>query len=182
MVVANTPAAWDERAKEPESWQAAMWSKEGQEARFEAVARRLRLREGQTVLDYGCGTGRFREWLPAGVHYYGYDWSKVMRERARASGATILRRLDQLRFDHVVAIGTFNLADSWSKDKTGEELLDLWMRHTDKSLTVCLYRGTDLECIPYSPAEAAIWAGRFTKRYLIDADYLDNDFLVTMRR
>ena len=142
MTLLNTPTAWDERAAEPESWRAAMWSKAGQEARFEAVLRRLQLRDGQTLLDYGCGTGRFQEWLPDGIHYYGHDWSRVMRERARTSGATILRRLDELTFDHVVVIGTFNLAHSWSKERTWAELEKLWKR-ARRSMVVCLYRGID---------------------------------------
>jgi SAM-dependent methyltransferase len=184
-LLANTPGAWDERAAEPTSWQAAMWSRKGQEARFKAVRSALRLDPGDSLLDYGCGTGRLRRWLDP-VEYYGYDWSPAMRERARLDQAewpgTILDELPPGRFDHVVCVGTFNLADGWSKDETGMTLLDLWMKHVGKSLVVCLYRGEDPACLRYLPVEAAMWAQRLCKRWAIDASYLENDFMLVMRR
>lgn len=179
-MIANSPAAWDVRAAAPTSWEAALWSKMGQVKRFKAIRRNVSMESGETVLDFGCGTGELRNELFR-RYYFGYDWSPAMRERARRiPGGTILDELGDRRFDHVVCVGTFNLADQWSKDETGMTMLDLWMRHTDKSLAVSLYRGLDPDCLSYSPIEAGIWANRLTNRWKIDTSYLDNDFLLVM--
>jgi SAM-dependent methyltransferase len=145
--VQNTPESWDRMAALPTPWEAASWSEEGQRRRFETVARLLgeRMRPGESVLDYGCGTGAFADWkIGLGLRHwrYGYDWSPQMRARARAEHPelVVLEELPDRMFDHVVCIGPFNLSDSWSFADTRECLAGLWAK-TARTLIVSLYRG-----------------------------------------
>lgn len=146
MNVPNTPQAWDGRADMDDSWEAAMWSERGQRVRHETVLELLRPRlvMGQSLLDFGCGTGSFRSRLPC-VNYLGVDWSPRLLERARREHPTA-RFLGEVpvdsEFDHVVCIGPFNLADNWSHMKTYETLHDLWGR-TRQSLIVSLFHQSE---------------------------------------
>ena len=123
-VIENTPQAWSERAKKGRSWDAAMWSQEGQQERFTAVLNAIRPQRGETLLDFGCGTGAFAEALPAGVQYLGYDWATGMIERAEREH--VYRDFTTHEptgvFDFVVCIGPFNLRDNWTKEQTWEKL------------------------------------------------------------
>lgn len=48
------------------------------------VGEKLHVEEGMTVLDIGCGIGRWGEWFcPQGVSYIGIDGSPKMIERAQ---------------------------------------------------------------------------------------------------
>lgn len=188
-MIANTPAAWDERALDmTTSWEAAGWSKESQEARFMKIAEMLEERiffPDDMVLDYGCGTGAFSVWLPDDAQYFGYDWSPEMRARARREHprATILPELDdELVFDHVVCIGPFNLANHWSKEQTWETLVELWTMHTRRSLVVSLFRAreqTPSGMLAYTPTDVVELAERLqAKRFVIFADHLPNDLIL----
>jgi len=181
-VIANSPTAWDARAHAQWSWQASLWSQRGQQRRFATVANALNVQPHETILDFGCGTGRLRQFIEG--HYYGFDWSPAMRERARADqagyDAVILDELAaDYRFDHVVCIGTFNLKADWSKAQTWDTLKDLW-KHVERTLTVCLYRGDDPDCLSYAPGEALAFSLSFTKRYILDTTYLPNDSMLVM--
>lgn len=180
-MIANTPEAWSERAAIEAPWDAARWSQEGQERRFKAVLRHLDLVDGDTLLDFGCGTGYFSEFLPTSVAYYAYDWASGMRERVRSTydRAWVLDEMQtDMQFDHVVCIGTFNLAESWSKEQTWDTLEWLWTL-TRKSLVACFYRGSDLACLHYEPEEVLAFTG---DSFSIDCIYLPNDILLDMRR
>lgn len=184
--LANSPSAWTERATAATSWDAAMWSERGQQARFDAVLQHLELADGDTLLDYGCGTGALNDRLPDGVRYYAHDWSDAMLARTKKEhpGATVLdeRDLDGMRFDHVVAVGPFNLKDGWWKQRTWDTLAGLW-RAANKSLVVSLYRGDDTACLRYSPIDVAVLVGTLgARRFTIDGSYLDNDLLVAVYR
>jgi SAM-dependent methyltransferase len=184
-LVANSPQAWSERARSRTSWEAAMWSESGQTRRFLAVLRHLELRSGDSVLDYGCGTGRFCAFLPPDVGYYGLDWSEEMRRRVADEHprARVLCELPDLIFDHVVCVGTFNLADGWSREQTFAQLADLWNGYTRRTLVVSLYRGHDPSCLRYQPEDLVEFARRLgCQSFAIDATYLENDLLLELRR
>lgn len=181
----NTPMAWSERAQLPTSWEAAGWTEAGQRERFHAVLRHLNLEAGDSLLDFGCGTGSFSDLLPADIRYWGYDWAPGMRERARQEHPERwFDNLDETEvFDHVVCIGTFNLLDNWSVQQTFGELEDLWRYRTRRSLVASLYRGDDLVCIRYEPADLLDFIRLVgCTRYVIDASYRENDILLEMRR
>ncbi len=186
-LIENTPAAWSERALHAAtSAEAAMWSEGGQTRRFLAALRLLSLRADDTLLDYGCGTGRFCEFLPPDVLYYGHDTSPQMLERMTDEHprATPMEALvDGVYFDHVVAIGCFNLADNWSKEQTFKALWNLWTFNTRRSLLVSLYRGTDPSCIRYEPEDAAEFARRLAATFfVIDCVYAENDLTLAVYR
>lgn len=140
----NTPDWWSARARNVgEAAAAVCWSRRSQDVRFRTVRRELKIAAGDTVLDWGCGTGAFVEYLPTSTSYVGLDWSEGMRERARAEhGVEVVAELDDDDvFDHVVCIGPFNLRENWSKDQTWETLEELWTMHTRSTLVVSLYAG-----------------------------------------
>lgn len=182
-LIENTPQAWNRRASALPSWDAALWSERGQTQRFLAVLRTLELRAGDTLLDFGCGTGRLHAFLPRDVEYFAHDTAPGMLDRAAETGATLLEQLPDVLFDHVVAVGPFNLADGWSTDLTFHTIGDLWANHTRRTLAVSLYRGDDPACLSYPPDLVAGWARALgARRHLVDATYLDNDVLLVMRR
>lgn len=160
MVIENTPAAWSTRAGCVEPWTAALWSEQGQRDRFNAVLSHLELKRGDSLLDYGCGPGLLAEHVPADM-YVGCDWAAGMRDRARQEHQVPVlapSELEPLLFDHVVCVGTFNLADGWSREQTFEKLAELWALHARRSLVVSLYRGGDPSCIHYDPTTLVVWA------------------------
>ena len=190
-MIANTPAAWDERAlTTTTSWDAAMWSQPSQARRFHTVRQLLLERVGEfdeTLLDYGCGTARFASFMPSEISYVGYDWSPEMRARARRQSprATIVDSLDdddRFVFDHVVCIGPFNLADNWSKEQTWETIEELWTQHTRRSLVVSLFRAraqTPSGMLAYTPTDALELVERLgCKSWRLIADHLPNDLIL----
>lgn len=180
--VENTPAAWDVRADLPTSWEAGLQSERGQVQRFQAVLRHLELRRGDTVLDFGCGTGRLCEFIPERVQYVGFDWSADLRRRAALEHprARIVDVLSDTIYDHVVAVGPFNLG---TKQETWERMAELWGAHTRRSLVVSLYRGDDPLNIVYEPEELCQFARRMgCKWFTVDTTYLANDVLIAMHR
>lgn len=181
VTVENTPRAWSDRAAAGTSWEAAGWSEHGQVQRFLAVRKHLDFRDNETVLDYGCGTGAFCEYLPRDVRYFGFDTAEMMRDRCAAEHerATVLDSRHDCTFDHVVAIGPFNLPGSFTE--TAVELHELWAR-ARRSLMVTLYRGTDPRCVIYAPEEVTEFAAKLSSRFLLDCSYLDNDMLLVLRR
>lgn len=182
-VVANSPAAWGARAAAATPWEAALWSRRGQRSRFDALLRHLVLADGDVLLDYGCGHGALCGLLPPKVSYVGYDWAPEMLERCKAehARATVTAELPTL-VDHVVAVGPFNLADGWWKQRSWDTLADLWAR-SRKTLSVSVYRGEDPACIRYSELDLLAFAkGQRCRRFLVDASYLDNDLLLVMSR
>jgi SAM-dependent methyltransferase len=179
----NSPAAWTRRAVElAEPWAAAGWSRESQAARFTAIQRALCPRDGETLLDYGCGPGELRQYV--GPDYIGFDWSLGMIERAKrerpgAEFTTMLRDGDT--WDLVVCCGTFNLRDAWSKLRTWAIVRMLWNR-CDRAMAVSLYCGTDPACLRYEPSEVARLAGELSPSFSVERGYLPNDLLMVMRR
>lgn len=187
--IANSPRAWNERATIAEPWAAGLQSQYAQTHRFLAALRHLDLRPHEELLDFGCGTGELARFLPANVAYYAYDWAPELRDRARADHPRAIV-LDELpageTFDHVVAIGPFNLADGWSVDQTRLTIEDLW-RRTERTLLVSLLRpradtASSPDVLRYEPSLVAGWAAAIATRWQLDASYLDNDVLLVMRK
>jgi SAM-dependent methyltransferase len=182
-MIANTPAAWSQRADAATSHEACLWSRDGQTGRFQTVLGALHPQPGETFLDYGCGTGALCEHLPAGAQYVGYDWSGGMLERAKREhpyrdfiGYTPIGP-----YDLVAAIGPFNLPDNWSKYRTRETIRKLW-RSTGRALAACLYAGDDPDCLRYTEDDLAeIAAGLETSRVLV-VRHRPNDLLLLLER
>lgn len=187
MVIAepvNTPEAWSARAVSGEQWEACGWSRNGQEARMSAVVRRLGLEQGESLLDFGCGTGRLSEFLPADVSYTGYDFAAGMRDRARLEhpGSEVLDYLPPFRrFDAVVCVGPFNLPGGWSKQHTFHTLRWLWDTTGCRVLAASLYAGDDRNCLRYTIPEL-LTVGRQLSFHHHAEWVLPNDLLLTARR
>jgi SAM-dependent methyltransferase len=184
-LVENTPHAWSERALQPAPWDCALWSEAGQVQRFLAVLDHLELREGDSVLDFGCGSGRLCAFLPESVTYHAYDWAPGMLDRVRRDHerAIVYEELPEELFDHVVCVGPFNLRENWTREQTWQRLAQLWTLHTRRTLVVSLYRGLALHSLAYS----AGWAAEFVEhmgceRFAIDTRHLANDIVLEMRR
>lgn len=56
----------------------------GGNARAQYAQEYLRARPGERILDIGCGTAEILDYLPAGVHYIGFDLSADYIAAARA--------------------------------------------------------------------------------------------------
>lgn len=180
VTVENTPQAWSERSHASTSWEAAGWTKAGQEDRFDAVA--AHLPEQGTLLDFGCGTGAFADWCFPAVDYQGYDWAPGMLDRARADhpDRVFLDSIEGLEFDIVVAIGPFNLPGSVLRTKV--ELQRLWTQ-TRSLLAVSLYRGDDERCLRYTIDDVGDIVDLCgCHDFVADFSYRANDLLLVMRR
>lgn len=194
VIEKNTPAAWDERAALAQPWQAGVYKSEyGQTQRFLAVLRHLELRVPCSLLDFGCGTGRLASFLPDTVTYYAYDWSALMRDRVHADvpRAIVFNEVDpDIHFDHVVAVGPFNLADNWTHEQTRRMIRRLWTQ-TQSTLAVSLLRfptgsrtaSTDTTTLRYDPTAITGLASMLgATRFTVDCSYLDNDLLMVCHR
>lgn len=188
--IENTPAAWDARADAATSAGAGLQGEFGQTQRFLAALRHLDLAPKCSLLDFGCGTGRLAEFVPASVEYLGYDWSLALTLRAAREHSTRPFTSDRPigRFDHVVAIGPFNLADGHSREQTFETIAELWAQ-TRRTLVVSLLRQPtppkpdDPSVLRYDPVAVACWALELgVARWELDCGYLDNDMLLVLRR
>ena len=180
----GAPEWWTERAKVPEPWAANAWSVQGQQARHHAVARQLDLRQGESLLDFGCGTGEFSQAVPGWVVYRGFDPCQAMIDRARISHRHRQFTTDGTlaEHDHVVAIGPFNLAAGWSRELTWRTLDDLWAITRRTLVVSLLYRVDDPDHLDYHPDDAAEFAVKRTDSWMVDAGYIDNDLLLVLRR
>ena len=173
-----TDVDWDERARTVStSWGVALWSERGQTLRFVAALRYLDLRPGDSLLDFGCGTGRFSEFLPPYVDYVGTDASPEMLARARREHQRArfidLAMIDDGDYGHVVALGVWNV----SREDPWDELVGLWSR-ASRTLTASLHRDR------FSPVRVAAFVQTLSPApaFLIDGSYLDNDLLLVLRR
>jgi len=182
-VIANSPEAWTARAQAPLSHEAAMWSQEGQRARFDAVLAALNPQPSEVLLDYGCGTGLLSTFIHEGVGYMGYDWSHGMVERARHDhpmSAFVSEDLVPVTPDLVACIGCFNLQDRWSKQQTWDVLTHLWGR-CRRAMAVCLYAGDDPDCITYLDSDCIAFSKSTHARWSV-ARHRHNDLLLLLER
>lgn len=102
-----TCAYWDLGAKDLD---------EAQEAKLDLICRKIGLKEGDRVLDIGCGWGSFAKFAAEryGAHVVGITVSKeqVALAEERCKGLSCEFRLQDYRdvdeqFDHIVSIGMF---------------------------------------------------------------------------
>ncbi|HEX4521648.1 MAG TPA: class I SAM-dependent methyltransferase [Gaiellaceae bacterium] len=179
--IANTPAAWSSRAAKP-PLEAVGWTASGQTDRFDAVMKALDPKSGDTLLDFGCGLGDLADWVEDDVAYHGCDWAHAMVNRAQAAHPD--RKFHHVKpgrmFDLVAVIGTFNLADNWSKALTFQTLRGLW-DGCERVMAVSVYHGTDPRCIRYEPADLATFAAGEARSFTVER-YRSNDLLLVMRR
>jgi SAM-dependent methyltransferase len=179
-VVENTPDAWSARAQERDPWSAAGWTRNGQLERMLRVVAELDPAGGESILDYGCGTGELARHLAADVDYVGYDWAPGMIARARVEHPdNVFMVVEPNRsFDLVAAIGPFNLP--------GDKLLSwaairrLW-DNTRRALAVSLYAGTDERCLTYSDEEVSRFASSESYYWTVER-WRHNDLLMVLRR
>lgn len=182
--IENTAAGWDKMAEADTAWAAAGWTEQGQRERFNRVFMALDLQPGESILDYGCGTGAFADWvdeLDDSIVYVGYDWSPALIRRAKSERPWHrFQNWDPVaEFDAVAAIGTFNLADRWSKQHTWWKLRGLWER-TRRVLAVSLYAGGDERCLSYTLDEASAFS-RLAPAATVHA-WRSNDILLVLER
>jgi len=97
-------------------WENAQNLDEAQEAKLDLVCRKIGLKEGQRVLDIGCGWGSFAKYAAEkyGASVVGVTVSKEQVElgRKNCEGLPVEIRLQDYRelnekFDHVISLGMF---------------------------------------------------------------------------
>jgi cyclopropane-fatty-acyl-phospholipid synthase len=97
-------------------WRDATNLAEAQKAKFDLICRKLDLKNGQRILDVGCGFGTFLEHAAKnyGVSGVGLTLSKEQAAyaRKRVEGLPVEIRIEDYRitkgtFDHVISIGMF---------------------------------------------------------------------------
>lgn len=185
MVIAepvNTPAAWSERARTiPEPWAACGWSLESQEARFDRVLFALDPKPGESMLDYGCGTGDLADCLALSFEYTGYDWAEGMVERAREEHPD--RRFVTAHptgsFDLVAVIGVFNLPGS--KQDAFHAVRHLWDTTGCRALAFSAYAGSDPNCLHYTDQDLVRLGAQLAYGTTVER-ILPNDLLMVARR
>lgn len=180
--VVNTPEAWSERARCEEPWEACGWSYEGQFDRHEAAVEALDPKPGESLLDWGCGTGDLVESLSETVDYVGFDTADGMIDRARRDhpGRRFATREPHGHYDLIACIGPFNLPDHWSKLRTWHTLRHLWDTKAPRALVASLYAGDDDRCLIYTEPEVrgAAYALTWNPEIL----RVRNDLMLVVRR
>jgi predicted TPR repeat methyltransferase len=178
----NTPAAWSERAATIDAaHEACGWNRLGQKERLWEAVKALAPRDGERLLDWGCGTGELSELLTGNVDYVGYDWAPGMVERAREEHpGRKFQAWEPDSADLIAAIGPFNLVDNWSKELTWLTLRTLWAK-TGRALVASLYAGSDERCLSYSFDECQRFA--FAESYYARVtNWRYNDLLIVLER
>lgn len=182
QTVINTPEAWGERASAPTPWEAALYSERSQTQRYLAALRHLKLSPGQTLLDYGCGVGRFSEFLHGWLSYYGYDWAPEMLDRLEREHPNAKAVRDGLtRHDHITILGPFNLEHGWSLEMTIDTVGLLWSL-ARRSLVLSVYRGSAEGHLHYTGEWLAKLGRSLSPWWLVDGSYLANDLMLVMER
>ncbi len=127
----SSPQAWDSYARQggADYIIADCGSPESHELRLRSVLR-LPTRPGDTLLEFGCGTGRLADLVPDDVRYEGLDWSaEAIRQAQRRRPNHVFRCgsvSELVPHDWVVASGPFNYAKGWSRTQTAEAVAAMW--------------------------------------------------------
>lgn len=170
------------------------WSAQGQQTRFEILARVGNLR-GQEVLDVGCGLGHFHDFLRTrfpDARYTGVDLSPRMVEAAR-------KRLPEATLevwdassgklpweaDYVIASGVMNL-EIGNNEAAMRGLLRVCFRACRVAVAVnMLSRWADWFDEGrhyYDPIRTLRDARRLTSRVVLRHDYMPHDFTLYLYR
>lgn len=183
-VPVNTPEAWSARAEtEATSWGAAGWTEDSQRDRILKVLEALDPQPHELLIDYGSGTGELCAYLPHSVYYLGVDTARGMVARARREhpGRDFQTWEPQPLRAHLIAcVGTWNLADNWSKGKTYAALRRLWDA-SGRMLVASLYAGDDPRCLIYTEGELEAFASREAYNWTVER-WRDNDLLMVLDR
>ena len=176
----SSPQTWDSYAKNggPDYLIADCGSPKSHEQRLKAILR-LPVKEGDTILEFGCGTGRLADLLPRSVRYEGLDWSPgviTQAQHRRPHNAFRCGTVSDLTaHDWVVASGPFNYARGWSKNQTAEALAAMWSASRRGVALTALRIPADGR-LHYSAEELASFLAACDWSHLeLDRSYLPND-------
>jgi SAM-dependent methyltransferase len=140
---------------------------------------RLPFRDGDTVQELGCGTGRLADLIPAGVSYEGLDWSGdvIATARSRRPEARFREGAedDLTTTDWIVASGPFNYEHGWSKERTAASIRKMW-RASRRGIAVTVLRVPAAGRLHYQPVELCELSQDFDwTEFEFDRSYLPND-------
>jgi SAM-dependent methyltransferase len=176
----SSPQAWDSyvSADGPDYLMADCGSPESHERRLRAVLR-LPIATGETLLEFGCGTGRLADLVPPGVHYAGLDWSEAavtLARHRRPHGTFRCGSVADLTLhDWVVASGPFNYAKGWSRSQTAEAVAALW-EASRRGIALTVLRIPADGRLHYDDGELiSFLAGCDWSHLELDRSYLPND-------
>lgn len=154
--------------------------------RMDRAAHYLDLTPGDTLLDFGCGTGFYTNWIPKGTNYVGVDSSMAMVERAGREhpGYTFMdsrfMRMQPLDYTHILVLGTLNLASDFTMQRAINKLQELWDLEP-QVLVASLYHGNDERTLQFDPAFLATMADGIASRWTLD-HYLANDLILVLHK
>ncbi|MBK9161511.1 MAG: class I SAM-dependent methyltransferase [Nitrosomonadales bacterium] len=186
---------WDERARSGSNdCYRVDSSRRTQLMRFLAFAQLARL-EGSSILDIGCGTGDFFEFLKhQEIHadYTGFDISPAMVERcqerfpdARFVSGDFLAWMPNRTFDYTVAIAIHNIKAEGARDileATLRRQFELSDKAAHMSILSNRYEGFDSHIQAWDPMEILELAQSITPYVVFRHDYLPHDFSLTLFR
>lgn len=184
---------WDERARSNNTdCYKVDSSKRTQLMRFLAFAQLARL-EGASILDIGCGTGDFFDFLKQqGINadYTGFDISPAMVERCRERfpdakfvSGDFLDWISDRTFDYTVAIAIHNIKADGARDileATLRRQFELSDSAAHLSILSSRYEGFDSHIQAWNPMEILELAMSITPYVAFRHDYLPHDFSLTL--
>jgi SAM-dependent methyltransferase len=145
-------------------------SQNSRDLKYAAVRRLLPAKSGKSLLDVGCGTRKFRAWVPR-LTYTGIDL---------LDGTDVLDF--ELQHDYVVANGVvYKLGAEWEALR----LLDhCWELAREAFVFTSLDSWTHFhaEELTLDPADVLQWARKRASRVVVDCSYKIGDFAVLMMR
>jgi SAM-dependent methyltransferase len=146
---------------------------------------------GESLLDWGCGTGVLSDLLPLGVHYIGADQSPEVLATASElrPGLMFDRAIEEPEpeahaFDLVAVIGTYNLGPA---EVALRDFRSLWS-YTRRAMALSVLRRVQRdggpEHLTFSPEELATLGDSLASsgRWELRSGYLPNDLLLVVRR